>query len=781
MYLTEKASRVRQREAQNARNNRAEIVKALSHGQVSRRELLKWGIFTAVGGLALKNGLSPYAQSAYASVPTGTPPTPLFGATKYSQVFRRLNPQKSVPLTEYPDYPNPDGTASNAYGFPVSMNEPYAKCSSWHTEFDAFPGDDQYMNKFKGYPGSPVARGPMEGRPPGENYQHQRWQSIPPKVGYVMSLAQVAGRSKFHPKLAEQNPNSVWCLGSGNVNTGTLPAPLFKARYGEPMITRIYNKLPISRAENGGFGRNECTTHLHNAHNGAVSDGACNAYYFPGQFYDYHWGTTLARADMPQYQTGDDFRASGPGDHPELGPSDLNVVPGDFRELQGSLWFHDHRFFFTAENVYKGHAGMMNMYSGPDRGNERVSDGVNLKLPSGFRQPWGNTDFDINLMVSDFATDPDGQLFFDIFNTDGFLGDRLNVNQTYAPVMKVLPRKYRFRILNSCMSRFIQLALAGPKGAAVSFDFIANDGNFLVNPYRTNALDQQGIGERYDIVVDFSKFKVNDTLQLVNVLQQRDGRKPDGALSLAAALAGTNKDTTVGGILKFVVSSWVTSDDAYGETNTIANSCGLNDKSIVPLVLTEQIPIVPVPARTRVVEWGKADLGDSRNNPGGVCIPDCAEIQQAFPWGIKVNGQKSHTLNGNRVSIIAEPGDIEHWTYINNGSGWDHPIHLHFEEGITMDRGLGLIGPMEKFVRKDVWRLRPDGHVTFQVQFGEFGGAYVNHCHNTVHEDWAMLLRYDISMGHYRVWPTPIPTPDGVTYRDPEVLPEADPNFQPKA
>ena len=36
------------------------------------------------------------------------------------------------------------------------------------------------------------------------------------------------------------------------------------------------------------------------------------------------------------------------------------------------------------------------------------------------------------------------------------------------------------------------------------------------------------------------------------------------------------------------------------------------------------------------------------------------------------------------------------------------------------------------------------GRVQFQVQFGEFGGSYVNHCHNTVHEDFAMLLRLQL-------------------------------------
>ena len=51
MYISPKASRIRQREAQRARDNRAEIVKARSLGQVTRRDLIRWGIFTA-GGVA---------------------------------------------------------------------------------------------------------------------------------------------------------------------------------------------------------------------------------------------------------------------------------------------------------------------------------------------------------------------------------------------------------------------------------------------------------------------------------------------------------------------------------------------------------------------------------------------------------------------------------------------------------------------------------------------------------------------------------------------------------
>src|ERR1700741_2309064 len=98
MYLTGKESRIRQREAQRARDNRAEIIKARALGQITRRDLIRWGIFTAAGSLALKNGLSPFARSAFAAVPTGTPRSPLFGATKFTQKMPRLRLQTPMAL-----------------------------------------------------------------------------------------------------------------------------------------------------------------------------------------------------------------------------------------------------------------------------------------------------------------------------------------------------------------------------------------------------------------------------------------------------------------------------------------------------------------------------------------------------------------------------------------------------------------------------------------------------------------------------------------------------------
>ena len=51
--------------------------------------------------------------------------------------------------------------------------------------------------------------------------------------------------------------------------------------------------------------------------------------------------------------------------------------------------------------------------------------------------------------------------------------------------------------------------------------------------------------------------------------------------------------------------------------------------------------------------------------------------------------------------------------------------------------------------RKDVFVLQPgDGIGTVTrvfLRFRDFEGKYVMHCHNLVHEDHAMMLRWDIA------------------------------------
>ena len=191
MYIETDTSHRRIAEAQNARDNRAEIVRALACGHISRRDLFRWGIFSASGLLMCKNGLSPFARSAFAAIPTGTPRSPLFGAQKFTQRMPRLRIQTPIPLTR-----NSTGNAV----FPANLGEPNAKRLSYHTDFTTSRGA-LFKNPRTG-------RGPLEGRPPGEFFAHQRWDEFFPKVAYVMSWSQVAPNSGLHPNLPAQKPNS---------------------------------------------------------------------------------------------------------------------------------------------------------------------------------------------------------------------------------------------------------------------------------------------------------------------------------------------------------------------------------------------------------------------------------------------------------------------------------------------------------------------------------------------------------------------------------------------
>jgi FtsP/CotA-like multicopper oxidase with cupredoxin domain len=420
---------------------------------------------------------------------------------------------------------------------------------------------------------------------------------------------------------------------------------------------------------------------------------------------------------------------------------------------------------------------MLNYYSGPDRGNEAIDDPINLRLPSGSLLPWGNIDFDVNLVISDFALDQDGQLFFDIFDTDGFLGDNLLVNFAYAPYFKVMRRKYRFRILNGCMSRFIQLVLVNESGDTVPVQVIANDGNFLVNPVEVDKLDPQGTAERFDIIVDFSQFRIGEKLSLVNRIEHEDGRGPKGSVGVKKAWRRNSDDPAVGPLLEFRVVSSMQSVDVpgYYYYDGMANL----DRSVVPPVLTEQIPIEE-PVRTREIEFKRNSDG-----PNDGCFPECGD-KEAFPWVIRINGESQHYMNANRSSLIVpRSGEVEHWVLKNGGGGWDHPVHLHFEEGITISRSGGGMSPTERLARKDVWRLGEGGEVKIQVKFSEYGGTYVTHCHNTVHEDFAMLMRIDVFKDDngtgdpfVALAPTANLTPDGVEDLTPEILPEGDPRLR---
>lgn len=354
---------------------------------------------------------------------------------------------------------------------------------------------------------------------------------------------------------------------------------------------------------------------------------------------------------------------------------------GDPTLALGTLWYHDHRMEFTAPNVYRGLAGFYLVFDELDSGNEHDPNPKALRLPSGVGR------YDIPLVFQDKTFDSSGYLYFNQFDTEGVVGDKFCVNGKIQPYFEVERRKYRFRCLNGSTLRFYEFYLTYGSSDQ-PFWHIANDGNLLPSPVVTSKL-RLAVAERGDIIIDFSKYPIGSQLYVVNRLEQFDGRGPTGNL----LQPGTP-------ILRFDV----TREPSYP------------DQSRVPSVL-RPLPPISLAGVKRIRQW----KFDRENDL----------------W--TVNGR---LFDETRPAAVVKRGEYEIWELQGNGS-WHHPVHIHFEEARILTRN-GVVPPPHERGRKDVFELRPGEVVRILICFHDYPGKYIMHCHNTVHEDHHMMVRFDV-------------------------------------
>jgi FtsP/CotA-like multicopper oxidase with cupredoxin domain len=349
---------------------------------------------------------------------------------------------------------------------------------------------------------------------------------------------------------------------------------------------------------------------------------------------------------------------------------------------------------FTAQNVYKGLAGFYLLFNQFDTGNETT--GFHLPGVRPANDFYAPVQFDIPLMLNDKVFDPrTGLLFFDLFNRDGILGDKFMVNGKIQPFLVVKPRRYRFRILNGGPSRFYRLFLTD-KGTNTSIPMwqIANDGNLLPRPVKVTSTNIIGVAERFDFVIDFRPW-AGKTLYFENRLIQTDGVGPDD---------GLRSPGSGDFMLQFRV-----------DTGTVPDN-SVDFEATVPQFYT--LPTVVAPRVTRTFVFDDSEGWTINEQP---MPPNCDVVR----FRVKQN-------------------TAENWILQNDGT-WSHPIHIHFEEFQILTRNgraPGVGNP--ELSRKDVGRLGPDDRLVNFFRFRDFEGRYPMHCHNTIHEDHAMMLRWDI-------------------------------------
>ena len=367
---------------------------------------------------------------------------------------------------------------------------------------------------------------------------------------------------------------------------------------------------------------------------------------------------------------------------------------GNPAEALGSLWYHDHTIDFTAQNVYKGMAGPYVLFDYLDTGNETTG----LRLPSG--------KYDVPIFFNDFLLDDNFQLVFDLFNLDGILGDRFCANGAIQPFFDVDRRRYRLRLYNPGPSRWWEFALFDGTNY-MPFWQISIDGNLLPEAVKVTSV-KLAEADRVDIIVDFSKTKAS-RLYLVNRLEQVNGRGPTGKV----LFPGTP-------IVQLNIGAAAPDYSRDPEDPKL----GAFQLRPLPDPDFKALQALAAKARTRVFRF-------ERGNGA---------------W--QVNG-KFYDENDISALPVQETGEV--WVFQNGGGGWAHPIHVHCEEfrilshnGIVPKPGVPINGFIE-YGRLDVAPLQISEEISVFIRFQDMSGRYAMHCHNVVHEDHAMMVRFDIA------------------------------------
>jgi spore coat protein A len=389
------------------------------------------------------------------------------------------------------------------------------------------------------------------------------------------------------------------------------------------------------------------------------------------------------------------------------------VYPNDQQSTM--LWYHDHTLGITRLNMIMGLAGAYLI-------RDAVEDSLNI--PKG--------QFEIPLLIQDRLFNADGSLLYPVadggthqFWIPEFFGDTMCVNGKVWPVLDVEPRRYRFRMLNACNARFLNMTVVRtdnngtPHGmAGPIFHVIGTDGGLLPAPVAQTTL-LQAPAERLDVILDFTG-KGGQFFVLKN---DAPAPFPGGGEVVPTE------------IMMFRVSKPLSSRD------------------------TTTIPQVLNPAS---LNFNPNHVNRTRD----VVLTELDRASDGFP----IIGLLDNKNWDDPVTEDPKAGSTEVWNMIND-TGDGHPKHIHlvqfqilsrqpFDQD-TFDNTGQLVftappqapAPEEQHAFKDVVKAYPGTVTKLAMKFDLPTGThvipghrykYVWHCHILEHEDNEMMRPMDI-------------------------------------
>jgi len=594
-----------------------------------------------------------------------------------------------------------------------------------------------------------------------------KWKQ-PTTVKWINSL--VDGNGDPLPHLLPVDPSLHWANPIGRRDTR--PNPSADPTY--------WNHTYIG--DDGRYiGPVPMVTHVHGAHTHQQSDGYPEAWWLP------------AGALGVNHTNGTYFDIFNPGDDLFGDGFATFTYPNDQRAT--TLWYHDHSLGMTRLNVYAGPAGFYLLRGGPDDDVRDSRDGTQAVLPGPAPgvgiNPFG-TFYEIPIVIQDRSFNaedgslffPDNRAFFEgldpsqlripftydqlginpnangwglgcddevsdvapIWNPE-FFGNMMVVNGQTWPYLDVEQRRYRFRLLNGCNSRFLVLQFNDPR---VKVWQIGSEGGFLPAPVLLNDFPPDGnndgtaklliaLAERADVIVDFTDVPSGTEVLMLNIGPD----EPFGGFPVIPS-----DPASTGQVMQFRV----------GPAMSV-------DTTTPPQYL--QLPAISalVPGSTRQVSLNEEM---SKNifvsESDGSIIYDCAGEPfgpTAALCGTYASGNPTPKLWMDAVTENPSDGSTEEWE-IYNFTADAHPIHVHLvqfqvvnrqaldnldEEGIAVAPAFPTGTPRNPEAWETGFKdtvISYPGEVTRIKAKFDIPGLFVWHCHIVDHEDNEMMRPYRV-------------------------------------
>jgi FtsP/CotA-like multicopper oxidase with cupredoxin domain len=351
-----------------------------------------------------------------------------------------------------------------------------------------------------------------------------------------------------------------------------------------------------------------------------------------------------------------------------------------------SYWFHPHPHGLTAEQVYRGLAGIFIVKPKYDPIPPEYGDTI--------------------LMLTDLRIGADGMMpdstMPDLMN--GRVGDHVLVNGQKNPTMSVaLGEKRRLRLYNATNARFLRLTFEN-----ASMIVVGTDGGLIEAPV---AIDELLLtpAERVEVIVSFDK----------------PGAARLTTLDYERGWMGPGKPNEAGMILLTA--------NVSEEAATAIPPLPAKLRSIEPFGK-------PVVTRRFVLTESMGGMDHGSMSTEGMDHSNMSMSSESMEMKFLING---NSFDMNRIDEVSKVGQVELWDVVN-AADMDHPFHVHGTQfQIVEYEKDGKITTPPYRAWKDTVNIVAGETVRILLR-QDMPGPRMYHCHILEHEQLGMMGTIDV-------------------------------------